>query len=54
MTKVLCIYDECKWYEPCDDVYGVCQRDEIILDTNVEGILYGCPDAEWEGGADDE
>lgn len=54
MSKVFCTFDECKWYKRYDEDYGVCQRDEITLDTNVEGILYGCPDAEWEEGADDE
>lgn len=48
MSKVLCVFDECKWCKRYDEDYGVCQRDEITLDSRVYDVMFGCPDSEWE------
>lgn len=48
MTEVLCTFDECNYYKPHDENYGICTKDHITLDEAVSGRTCGCPDAEWD------
>lgn len=48
MTRVLCGYADCKYYKHQYEDVGECQREEILLDDNVDSVYVGCPDAEWE------
>ncbi len=48
MTEVLCTFNECNYYKPHDEDYGICTKDRIILDEEVSGRTCGCPDAEWK------
>lgn len=43
MTKVKCTFEKCLFNEN-----GICQKEEIELDSHVLDIDCGCPDAEWE------
>lgn len=46
MTTVYCTAQECEYYEPYDEDYGICQKDHITLDEGVDDIMYGCPNYE--------
>lgn len=46
MTTVFCTAWCCKHYKPHDEDYGVCDKDYITLDENVDDIYQGCPDYE--------
>lgn len=58
MTTIFCNAWYCKYCRPHDKYYGICAKDHIILDEQVDNIYFGCPDYD-EGkekvkGADDE
>ena len=48
MTEVYCTFDDCIFYKPHDEDYGICTKDHITLDEEVSGRICGCPDAEWD------
>ena len=49
MVEVYCTFDECIYYKPHDEEYGICTKDHITLDDRVDDVMFGCPDSEWNG-----
>jgi len=49
MAKVKCTFEECLFNEN-----GICQKEEIELDSRVLNIDCGCPDAEWEDEVEED
>ena len=56
MTKVFCGFQECIFCKEWDkeNLEGVCTKDCIHLDNEIENIYVGCPDAEWEDEEEDD
>lgn len=50
MTTVYCTAYGCKYCKPHDEDYGICEKDHITLDENVDSVFEGCPEYEEEEG----
>ena len=49
MTKVLCTYFECLYNEHTNESdYGICKKEIIVLDEEVDNVFIGCPCAIWK------